>query len=197
MSDQPDRAVFYFDLGSPYSYLTAERLNQVLPAAPAWRPILLGAVLKAHDRSSWAVSDEREEGMAEVEGRSRERGMIPIRWPDPWPGNTLKAMRAATYAARIGRVEAFALSAFRQAFAAGRDLSEVDNIVLAAASCEIRPKAILKAIETESIKQELKGATDEAIRSGVEGVPTVRVGDRLFWGDDHLELAAASAVESR
>ncbi len=144
------------------------------------------------------MTDDREAGLAEIERRAEryELGM-PIRWPDPWPGNTLKAMRAATYASRIGKGEAFALAAFRQAFAAGKDLSDTDNILVAAAACEISPNALLKAIETDSIKQALKDATDLALEAGVIGVPTFQVGGRLIWGDDKLDKAPAPNVGSR
>jgi 2-hydroxychromene-2-carboxylate isomerase len=183
--------VFYFDLGSPYSYLAAERINALLPEPPVWQPILLGALFKRFDRSSWAETQERAAGMAEVERRARERGLPPLRWPDPWPGNMLFAMRAATYAASTGRAAAFALAAFRQAFAAGRDLSDPDNVLLAAAACELHPRAVRSAAETQAVKDALRVATDEAAERGVRGVPSVVVGNRVFWGDDRLEEAAS------
>ncbi len=155
-----------------------------------WQPILLGGIWQQSGGRSWAVTDARAEGIAEVERRAAEYGLMPVRWPDPWPANSLYAMRAAVFAQQIGRTVAFSLAAFRQAFAAGRDLSEVDNVVIAAAACELHPKALLKAIETQSIKDRLKQATAEAYELGVRGVPTVRVGDDLFFGDDHLEEAA-------
>lgn len=188
-----DRPVFYFDLGSPYSYLTAERVSAVMGVATEWQPVLLGAIHKAADRRSWAVTDEREAGIADCEQRADGRGFQPFRWPDPFPGNTLAAMRAATFAKRTGRTVAFALAAFRQAFAAGRDLTEIDNILIAAAACELHPNAVLKALETQAVKDDLRAATEVAIERGVIGVPTVAVGDELFWGDDRLEEAALQA----
>src|SRR5205807_8600626 len=130
-------------LGSPYAYLAAERVHSVLPEAPVWQPILLGGLFKRFGRRSWAETDEREAGMAEVERRAGEYGLPPVRWPEPWPGNMLFAMRAATFAAGLGRAAAFAQAAFRQAFAGGRDLSVQDNVLLAAAACELHPKAVL------------------------------------------------------
>ena len=66
-------------------------------------------------------------------------------------------MRVATYAKQIGRTVAFALAAYRQAFAGGRSLAEPDNVVIAAAACEMHPAAVLKAAE-------LRGVGDEARR---------------------------------
>ncbi|MGZ4200481.1 MAG: DsbA family protein [Thermoleophilaceae bacterium] len=187
-----DRPVFYYDLGSPYSYLSAERVNHVLGVVPIWQPVLLGGIFKATGRSSWGLSEERAEGMAEVERRAAEYSLPAIRWPDPWPGNMLSAMRAAVFAQQSGRVVAFSLAAFRQAFAGGRDLTEVDNVLLAAAACELHPRAVLKGIEMRSVKDGLRAATEDALAHGVTGVPTIRVGERLFWGDDRLEEAAES-----
>ena len=185
------RPVFYYDLGSPYAYLAAERINQVLPVVPVWQPILLGGIWKTTGGGSWSLTDRREAGMAEVERRAAAYRLQPIRWPPGWPNDTLTAMRAATFAQKGGRAVAFSLAAFRQAFAGGRDLADSDNVLIAAAACELHPKAVLKAIGTRAVKDGLRAATDEAIRRGVTGVPTVSVGARLFWGDDRLEDAAA------
>ena len=85
-----DRPTFYFDLGSPYAYLAAERIAAVFDEAgaeqPEWQPILLGGLFKRFDRGSWALTPEREAGMREVERRAQAYGLPPIRWPDPWPG---------------------------------------------------------------------------------------------------------------
>jgi 2-hydroxychromene-2-carboxylate isomerase len=193
VTEQP---VFYFDLGSPYAYLAAERIHKVLPVVPVWQPILLGGIWQETGGQSWARTDERDAGMAEVERRAAEYALMPIRWPDEWPTNTLKAMRAATFAASIGRAVAFSLAAFRQAFAGGKDLSEIDNVLIAAAACELHPNAVLKAIETQSTKDKLRQATKDAYDRGVRGVPTIAVGDELFYGDDRLEEAASALAEA-
>ncbi len=195
----PDRAVFYFDLGSIYAYLAAERISRLFDDAgltqPEWQPILLGGLFKTYGRSSWMLGPEREAGMRECERRAEEYGLMPIVWPDPVPGNTLYAMRVATYAKSIGRSVSFTLAAFRQAFAGGRDLTDPDNVAIAAAACEMHPNAIAKAAASDGVKRRLIEATDEAGKRGVRGVPTVRVRDRIFWGDDRLAEAVAAASE--
>lgn len=186
------RPIFYYDLGSPFAYLAAERVHAVLGEAPIWQPVLLGAIFKATERRSWGLSADRAEGIAECERRARARGLPPFRWPEPWPGDMLQAMRAATFAKRIGRAVAFSLAAFRQQFAGGRDLGVPDNVLLAGAACELHPRALLKALELQSVKDELREATAAAVARGVVGVPTIAVGEELFWGDDRLEQAAAA-----
>ena len=89
-----EQPVFYYDLGSPYSYLTAERLH-VLPVMPVWQPVLLGGIWQQSGGRSWGVTDEREDGQREVQRRANEYGLMPVRWPDGWPNNTLQAMRVA------------------------------------------------------------------------------------------------------
>lgn len=186
-------AVFYYDLGSPYAWLAAERINSLFEVPPVWQPILLGGLFKANGRSSWARTAEREAGMREVERRATEYGLMEVRWPDPWPGDMLTAMRAATFAKDAGRAVAFSLAAFRQAFNAGRDLGEEDNVLIAAAACELHPRAVLKGIETQAVKSRLRQATDDAHAAGVAGVPAVVVGGEVFWGDDRLDEAAEAA----
>ena len=193
------RPVFYYDLGSPYAYLAAERVHAVFADAgaepPEWQPILLGGLFRRFGRGSWGDGPEREAGIAEVERRASAYGLPPVRWPQPWPGNTLTAMRAATFAKQLGRAVSFSLAAFRQAFAAGRDLTEPDNVLIAAASCEIHPRALEAAVARDSIKLELREATERAADLGVRGVPAVVVAGRAYWGDDRLEEAAAAASD--
>jgi 2-hydroxychromene-2-carboxylate isomerase len=189
-----EQPIFYYDLGSPYAYLAAERVNglfaEVCGQPPQWQPVLLGGLFKRFGRDSWANGPGREEGMREVEQRASARALPYVRWPDPFPGNTLLAMRAATYAKEIGRTVSFSLAAFRQAFAAGRDLSDPDNVALAAAAAEIHPRAVLAAVKRDRVKRALREATDRAGDLGVRGVPSVAVADSVFWGDDRLEEAA-------
>jgi 2-hydroxychromene-2-carboxylate isomerase len=192
-----ERSVFYYDLGSPYAYLAAERVNGVFAEAgaepPEWEPILLGGLFKRFGRDSWANGPGRDEGLHECERRAQLYGLPSIRWPEPFPGNTLMAMRAAVFAKEIGRAVSFSLAAFRQAFAAGRDLSEPDNVLLAAAASELHPRALLGAVERDAIKARLRQATEQAGDRGVRGVPSLLVGDDVFWGDDRLDDAASAA----
>ena len=162
---------------------------------PEWQPILLGGLFKRFGRSSWGIGPEREAGMAEVERRAQAYGLPPMRWPDPWPGNSLTAMRAATFAKELGRAVSFSLAAFRQAFAAGRDLTEPDNVFIAAASSELHPRARCRprspATRSSSVCARRPTTPATAASSGCRRVV---VGDEVFWGDDRLEAAAAAAA---
>jgi 2-hydroxychromene-2-carboxylate isomerase len=194
------RAIFYYDFNSPYSYLAAERISGLFAEAemeqPEWQPISFGHLLRTTGRRPWSLPPEGPDPdhLAEVQRRADERGLPKVVYPEGWPieNYSLNPIRAAIYAKESGRVVSFTLACFRQVFAAGRDMSDIDNVLIAAAACELHPKAVTKGIETQSVKDKLRAATDEAIARAVEGIPTVAVGDKLFWGDDKLEEAVAA-----
>jgi 2-hydroxychromene-2-carboxylate isomerase len=161
-----EQPVFYFDLGSPECYLVAEQVVTALPVVggrvPEFEPVL-AAELGADGGVDRAT----------IERRAAALGLQPLRWPERWPPDTRRAMLAATYAKRIGRAVAFSLAAFRQAFAAGRDLGADETIMLAGAACEVHPSALLKGIELRSTEEALAEATERARRGGVWALPAV------------------------
>jgi 2-hydroxychromene-2-carboxylate isomerase len=184
---------FYFDVGSPYVYLAAERLGNLIPGEVVWQPVLLGGLFKLTGRSSWALGDyrRRQIGMAEIERRALSYGLPPVRWPDPWPTDYLTAMRATTFAFSIGRGRDFAMQAVRHAFQQGADLRITAKVLAVGRQVGIDAKQLEAGVRDPQIKQQLREATDEAYARGVIGVPTVAIDDELFWGDDRLEDAAA------
>lgn len=198
-SVQMSRPTFYFDLGSPFAYLAAERLHDVFGEHLKWQPVSLGALFKLTGRSSWSLGDpkRRQAGMAEVERRACLYGLPPVSWPDPWPGNYLMAMRAATFAYSEGRGHEFVMQAFRNGFQEGCDLSIPAEVLRAAAESGLDAQAVERATQDAEIKLALREATDAAHQLGVFGVPTIAVGSELFWGDDRLEDAAAYVSASR
>lgn len=186
------RVTFYFDLGSPYAYLSAERIADLLPEPVQWQPVLLGGLFKLGGRSSWALGDyqRRQTGMAEIERRARGYGLPPISWPDPWPSDYLTAMRVATFAFNVGRGREFTQRAFRDAFQRGRALAVAEHVFDAATGAGLDRRASEEEALSPKIKSALREATDAAFELGVIGVPTLAVEGELFWGDDRLEQAA-------
>lgn len=180
---------FFVDVGSPYAWLAAERVESVVGEV-SWELVLLGAIFAARGSGSWSLTDARAEGIEEVERRARAYGLPPVRWPDPWPGNMLLAMRCAVAAAERGAGRAFLLAALRLAFRDGRDLSDPAAVADAASTAGLEGEALLAAASTPEVKAALRERTDAAIALGVRGVPTVLVGAQAFWGDNRLEDAA-------
>jgi 2-hydroxychromene-2-carboxylate isomerase len=173
-------AVFHFDVGSPWCWLAGERVTHALGVVPVWQPVLAAGLAAdpAVDRAG-------------VEVAAAAQGLPAVRWPEPFPFDSEPAMLAATFAKQTGRTVAYSLAAMRQAFAAGRDLSDVDNVVIAAAACELHPRAVLKAVETASVRDALRDATAAAAAAGVRELPAIVVDGRVSSGPAAVEDAAA------
>jgi 2-hydroxychromene-2-carboxylate isomerase len=186
----------YFDLGSPYAYLAVERAGTVLGAEPVLEPILLGAIFRLRGSGSWAQGPEREPRVADIEARAASYGLPALRWPEAWPANGLSAMRAATWAKQEGRLAPFTRAVFRRQFVDGADIADIGLLRDCARAAGLDPDRMVEAITSEPVKLALRAATDAAWAAGVRGIPTLRIGDQLFYGDDRLEAAAGSIAAS-
>ena len=193
--DKPD-ATFYFDLASPLAYLAAERVLHVLPYRAEWQPVLARELPGADSFDAFRCREEQEIFRAEIARRAHELGLQPLRWPEPFPYDSALAMRAATYAKSIGRTVPFAQAAFRQAFAGGRSLGEPDNVLIAAAACEMHPAAVLKGAELTSVSAQLSAATEAAAQAGVSDVPAVRIGSTQPGGLGHVFVGERAIEEA-
>jgi 2-hydroxychromene-2-carboxylate isomerase len=188
---------FYYDLASPYAYLASARVDEMLGPEVHWKPILVGAVHKHYRRVSWgATPDLRAAGIAEIEQRAADYELPPIVWPEPYPANSLIAMRAAVWANQRERGRAFAEIAFAMAFREGIDLTQPTAVALAAERAALDPEELARALVDPQLKSDLRKLTENAIASGVYGVPTFDAGGFLWWGD-HLLPAARAAEEWR
>jgi 2-hydroxychromene-2-carboxylate isomerase len=167
---QAEQPRFYYDLRDPESYLWAERVNAVLPFVPEWVPVALAT------EPVFRCAEERASFAEDLGRRAAAHELQPVRLPPAFAETDL-VLRAATYAKQIGRAVAFSLAAFRQAFAAGRDLDELETILIAGAACEIHPNALTRAVENERIAEALAQATAAA---GVDTVPVVVEGGRAL-----------------
>jgi 2-hydroxychromene-2-carboxylate isomerase len=177
---------FFYDLASPDAYLAAERVVSVLGTVPEFVPVRIGSV------GGFRCAEEEDIFRADVERRAAAYGLLPVRWPGEFPADTEWAMLVATYAKQGGRVVAYSMAAFRQAFAAGRDLGDRDSVLIAAAAAEMHPAAVLKGAKLRGTRARLDAATEAARAAGVRDVPAVLVGERVFHGDRELEAAAAA-----
>ena len=210
MAPRPASPLFLFGAMSPYSWFAAERIERLLPDA-RWRGVFAGAIFKASGRVSWGLTEEREGGMADCQARARAHGLGPIRWPEPWPTNDLLIARAMTFAERSGTppgqraatdaagaramrdgAKALGLAAMRLAFLDGADLGEEGVVLEAGRRAGFDVDEMSDALSDTDIKDALRRATDDTLELGVYGVPTIIIGEELFWGDDRLDDAAAA-----
>ena len=186
-------ATFLYDFNSPYAYLASARVDTVLPGDVRWQPIAFAFLLRHQGRAPWSfdLRGERAEGVAECERRAREYGLPEMTWPEGWPQGSysLDPLRVALVAGEHGLLREYSVAAFARNFVAGTGL-------LGDAPFEIAGEVGLDRATVEAglptAKDRLKQVTDEAIAAGVPGVPTVRVGEQSFWGDDQLEAAAVA-----
>ena len=188
----PVAATFVFGAMSPYSWFSAERIDQLLPDAD-WRSVFLGAIFNARGRKSWGFDERRAAGMADCEARAKAYGLGEISWPQRWPTNDLHVARAMLIAARGGLLKPYALTAMRMAFREGADLEEIATVLEAGRRVGMDAGELEAGVSDPEVKGALRAATDEALALGVFGVPTVLVGEQLFWGDDRLAEAAGAA----
>jgi 2-hydroxychromene-2-carboxylate isomerase len=184
-------ASFYFDFSSPLAYLAAERILHTLPGPAEWQPILAANLPGAEDPGAFRCEQERDAFREDIARRVEQLRLQPLRWPEPFPFDSALAMRVATYAKSIGRTVPFAQAAFRQAFAGGRDLAQLDNVLIAAAACEMHPSAVARGSELRGVREQLAATTNNAINQSIKNVPAIVVGERVFEGERCVEQAAA------
>lgn len=179
-SSTAEQPRFYYDFASPESYLVAERALHALGEVPEWIPVGVGSF-------GFRCAEEVAFYQEDVERRAAELGLMRVRWPEPFPMEDQSwALLAATYAKWIGRGVAFSLAALRQAFAAGRDLSVPDNVLIAAAACEMHPNAVAKGVEMASTKRALEEANARAAADGVTQLPAIWIDGRVLSGEREI-----------
>jgi 2-hydroxychromene-2-carboxylate isomerase len=181
-----EQPVFYYDLGSPECYLVAEQVMHILEVVPEWQPVLAADLAGPSDPDRAPPPINR----SALERKAGELELQPVRWPESAVADSRPAMLAATYAKQIGRGVAFSLAAFRQAFAAGRDLGDPDTVLIAGAACEMHPTALSKALTQRSVARALAGAAVRAREAGVRSVPAIEAGGVVFEGPEALPRAA-------
>ena len=186
---------FFYDIGSPYSYLAATqvpRLAERTGAAVVWRPFLLGGVFKAAGNDMPARVPAKARWMLEDLSRWAKHYGVPFVFPPFFPPNTVRAMRACVAASRHGRVAEVSLALFRAYWCEGHDPSGEAAIRAAAEGAGLDGGALFAATDDPAVKDGLRAATEEAVARGAFGAPSFFVGDALFWGNDRIELLVES-----
>lgn len=191
MTESP---IFYFDPTSPYVWMAAERIQDLIPSAD-WRPIYTFGLFKMNGRTPWILTDERPARLAEIEQRAASYGLPAVRWPSGLPERRIDLIRAAVVATQEGLEIPFSLAVLREIFTQGGDPSRPDELRRIAADTGLDPGMVLERIGDQDIKDAVRATTEEAHARGAPGVPTFVVDGQVFWGDDHLDEAVAAANE--
>ena len=176
--------VFFFDLGCPLSYLTAELVEWTLGEVH-WVPVASAAMRPRCRR-------ELDSLCTRAEARAREL-RLPLLWPERFPAATPGALRAAAHAAELGVGPRFALAASRLAFCGGFDLEDPEALTEAAAAAGVPLDACLSAAGDPAWDEPLQTTAELLGAHGVAGLPAFRVAGRWFGGEAGL-LGAAAAL---
>lgn len=176
---------WYFDFISPFSYLQWPRVRGLLAERHiALIPILLGAVLDARGQKGPAeIVGKREFTYRHVLWQARQQG-VALRFPPQHPFNPLHALRLCIAAGSTGHA---VTAIFDWIWTDGRAADSLDALAPLIAQLGLSPQAL----GDDAIKAALRDNTRSALEAGVFGVPTLAIGDALFWGNDAHDFAAA------
>ncbi len=191
---------FFFDYGSPTTYLAYTQLPQIAERTGAtiiWRPALLGGIFKETGNRSPAMVPAKSVWMNQDMTRFAKRYGVPFTLNPFFPINTLALMRGAVVAQRDGYLDAYNAVMFTAIWVDGKNLGEIDVVGEVLTTAGLDPAAMMAAIQEPEVKEALKVATMEAVERGAFGMPTLFVGDDMFFGQDRLMFVeeALAAME--
>lgn len=179
---------YFFDYVSAYSYLVNGQVAKIEGAEVQYRPMLLGAVMQATGNSPPGTVKAKGKYLLTDLKRWANRYGIPIHFNSIFPQNTMYALRAAIAAQRRGVFHEIHQAFFDAMFVHDLDLNDRDVLRKIISAAGLDADELMSDIENQSIKDELKENTEEAIRRGVFGAPTFFVGDEMFFGNDRLDF---------
>jgi len=192
---------FFYDIGSPWTYLAFHRIEAVAEEAGAdlvWKPILVGGVFNAVNPSVYEARANPPKARSAYMGKdladwARSYGLT-LTWPPSiFPVNSVKAMRGALVALDAGCVAAYSRAAFEAYWGTDRDISRDEVLVEVANSVGLDGGTFSDEIARDEVKARLRSNTDELIGRGGFGSPTMFVNSAdLYFGNDRLGLVAAA-----
>ena len=186
-------AEFFFDVGSPAAYLAWTQMPTLCAQAGAmlvYRPMLLGGVFQATGNASPMMVPAKGSYMAADLGRFAQRYGVPFRISPHFPINTLQLMRAV-----IGmqlrhpqRFESFLSLVYTAMWDKGINLNDPAVTAAMLVEADFDPTVVFALVNDADIKAALKANTEEAVKRGAFGAPTVFVGNAMFFGQDRLDF---------
>jgi 2-hydroxychromene-2-carboxylate isomerase len=187
---------FLFDYGSPFSYLASLQIEGVAgrnDATVVYTPILLGAVLKATGNSSPMTVPAKGRYMAAELRRWAARYSVPFK-PNPYAfmSNTLRLMRAAVAAQKLGFFPLYHRAVYRAVWAEAQDLGDEAILRRVLDKTGVPVTKLMVTAEGQDVKDQLRRNTDGAVERGVFGAPTFFVANEMFWGNDRLDFVDAA-----
>jgi len=193
----PTDLEFFFDYGSPFSYLANSQLDAIAGRTGCrvvYRPMLLGAVFKATGNQSpiaETVEAKRRHGGVDL-GRWVAHYGIDFAFNPHFPINTVKIMRHAHAALKAGVFDVFHAAVYPAFWAQGLDLGDDAVIADVLSRAGLDAAKLATQASDPDVKDALRATTDEAVRRGAFGAPTFFLGDEMYFGNDRLVLVEAA-----
>ena len=184
---------FFFDFGSPYTYLAYHQLPKIAAQHGAqiiWCPILLGGVFQATgNHSPMEVPAKGRYSLLDLQRWAKRFG-VPLQMNPHFPINTLHLMRGAVAIQMQGEAafQRYLAAVFSAMFEKPRNLNQPEEVAAVLAGIGMDPAAFMGHINDPAVKEKLKANTAAAVQRGVFGAPTFFVGDQQFWGQDRLDF---------
>ena len=190
------RLEFFFDCSSPWTYLGFHEIEAVAAEASAelvWKPILVGGVFNAVNPAVYAARANPIPARAAYHGKDlsdwARRYGLKIGLPPVFPVNSVKAMRGACFALDRGILPRYARAVFEAYWGELEDISQDSVLERIAREVGLEPDAFFTAIRSDEYRSNLRANTDELVRRGGFGSPTMFVdGDDMYFGNDRLVL---------
>jgi 2-hydroxychromene-2-carboxylate isomerase len=192
---------FFFDIGSPTTYLAWTQLPGICAEAGAtlvYRPMLLGGVFQATGNASPVTVPAKGRYMLTDMARFARRYGVPMRFNPHFPINTLALMRGAVGVQRRWpqRFDDYIAAMFTAMWVDGRNMGDPVIVAEALSHAGFDAQALLELTTDPAIKEGLKQNTEEAVRRGAFGAPTMFVGDQMFFGQDRLDFVKEALAAS-
>jgi len=184
---------FFFDVGSPTTYLAWTQLPRIAREAGAelrFRPMLLGGVFKATGNSSPVSVPAKGRWMLGDIARWARRWGVPFAFNPHFPINTLTLMRgAAGLQLRAPHdLPRYLDAVFRAMWVEPRNLGDAAEVAAVLTAAGFDAQAFTALVADPEVKAALVASTEEAIARGVFGAPTCFVGELMFFGQDRLDF---------
>ncbi|MDX1722178.1 MAG: 2-hydroxychromene-2-carboxylate isomerase [Pseudomonas sp.] len=189
---------FFFDFGSPTSYLAWTQLPRIASEAGAqivWRPMLLGGVFKASGNRSPIGIPAKGRYMLQDLARFARRYGVPLAFNPHFPINTLHLMRGAVGYLGSERFQPYAQAIFEALWVQQQDLGNPEVVAAVLNAAGLDAAEFEQQVSDEAVKQQLKDNTEEALQRGVFGAPTFFVGSEMFFGQDRLDFVAEALAQ--
>jgi len=192
------RVEFFYDFGSPASYLAHTQLPKIAEKTGAeiiHRPFLLGGVFKATGNSPpMSVAAKGTWLLNDLERYAKRYG-VPLVFNPHFPINTVQLMRGATWARGNDLLPVYQDAMFKAVWEEARNMNDPEEVAKVLQAIDIDPGQFTEAIADQNIKDRLRADTEEAVSRGAFGAPTIFVGGDMFWGQDRLDFVEEALSE--